>query len=94
VANSKLEVDEEAAVDLLWTLVSIVALVVYFLLLFRCVLDVFRSADLTAWAKAAWFAALLMVPVVAVAIYLVLRGGGIRDRERAAVPGSATDDAS
>jgi hypothetical protein len=80
-------------VDLVWSLVSILALVVYFLLLFRAMLDVFRSADLRGWAKGAWGAALLVVPVVPLVLYLVLRGGGMRERERAAVPGSSGDDA-
>jgi hypothetical protein len=80
-------------VDLVWSLVSIFALVVYFLLLFRAVLDVFRSADLSGWAKAGWFVLLLVVPIVPLAVYLVLRGGGMRERERAAVPGSSEDDA-
>jgi hypothetical protein len=79
-------------VDLVWSLASILALVVYFLLLFRAVLDVFRSADLSTWAKAGWFAALLVVPIVPLVLYLVLRGGGIR--ERAAVPGPSGDDPS
>lgn len=79
--------------DLVWSLAAILAVVVYFLLLFRAVLDVFRSSDLGAWAKASWFAALVVVPIVPLALYLVLRGGGVRERERAAVPGSAGDDA-
>jgi hypothetical protein len=81
-------------VDLAWSLLSIAALVAYFLLLFRAVLDVFRSADLGTRAKVAWFAALLVVPVVPLAVYLVSRGGGMRERERAAVPGSPGDDAA
>ena len=36
--------------DLVWSLAAILAVVVYFLLLFRAVLDVFRSSDLGAWA--------------------------------------------
>jgi hypothetical protein len=81
-------------VDLVWSLVSILALVVYFLLLFRAMLDVFRSADLSGWAKGAWGAALLVVPVVPLVLYLVLRGSGMRERERAAVPRSSGDDSS
>ena len=84
---------EDRTVDLVWSLASILALVVYFLLLFRAVLDVFRSADLSAWAKGGWFAALIVVPIVPLVLYLVLRGGGVRERERAAVPRSSGDDA-
>jgi hypothetical protein len=64
-------------VDLLWSLLAIVLLVVYFLLLFRAVLDVFRRPDLGGWAKAGWFGTLLVVPVVPLLVYLVLRGAGL-----------------
>jgi len=70
-------------VDLLWSLLAIGFVVGYFLVLFRAVLDVFRSDDLNGWAKAGWFVALLVVPVVPLLLYLVLRGRGITALARA-----------
>jgi len=67
--------------DLLWSLTAIVLLVGYFLLLFRVVVDVFRSTDLSAWAKLAWFVAALVLPVLAILAYLAVRGRGIGGRE-------------
>ena len=70
--------------DLLWSLVAIAALVGYFMLLFRVTLDAFRSADLAPWARVAWFAAALVVPVLGIGAYLAVRGRGIAARDELA----------
>ncbi len=70
--------------DVLWSLVVIGLLVGFFVLLFRVVLDVFRSTDLPVLAKVGWFVAALVVPVVGVLAYLIVRGRGIAAREQLA----------
>lgn len=70
--------------DLLWSLLVIFAMVVYFMVLFRIVVDVFRSTDLSSWGKAGWFVALLVVPLVPLLVYLVLRGNRLTGRDRSA----------
>ena len=69
-------------VDLLWTLLAIVFTVAYFMLLFRAVLDVFRSDDLAGWGKAVWFLALLLVPLVSLLVYVITRSAGMAERDR------------
>jgi hypothetical protein len=69
-------------VDLLWTLLAIVFTVAYFMLLFRAVLDVFRSDDLAGWGKALWFLALMLVPLVSLLVYVITRSGGMAERDR------------
>lgn len=38
------------------------------------ILDIFRSRDLSGWAKAAWLVAIVILPLVGVLIYLIARG--------------------
>ena len=42
--------------------------------------DLFRDHELSGGAKAAWVVFLVLVPFLASLIYLIARGGGMRDR--------------
>lgn len=44
--------------------------------------DVFRSPDLSGWAKALWVVFMLALPMLGVLVYLVARGGAVQDRAR------------
>jgi hypothetical protein len=68
--------------DLVWSLVVVLFLVVYFMMLFRVVLDVFRSDDLGGWAKGLWLLALLVVPLLSMLAYVLTRSRGMSGRER------------
>ncbi len=69
-------------VDFLWSLLVIFFMVVYFIMLFRVVIDVFRSDDLSGWGKALWLLALLAFPLVTLLVYVISRGDGIAGRDR------------
>ncbi len=49
--------------------------VVWVWLLVAVFIDVFRSPDLSGWAKALWVLFLVVVPYLGVFVYLVARGG-------------------
>lgn len=66
--------------DFLWALLATAFIVGYFMVLFRVVLDVFRSDDLGGWGKALWFVALLVVPLVPLLVYLGTRGAAMSGR--------------
>jgi hypothetical protein len=68
--------------DFVWALLAVLFIVVYFMVLFRVVLDVFRSEDLGGWGKALWFVALLVVPLVPLLVYVGARGRAMTERER------------
>ena len=67
--------------DLLWTTVVIFFMVIYFMMLFRVVIDVFRSDDLGGWGKAAWFLALLVFPLISLLVYVITRGSSMAKRD-------------
>jgi hypothetical protein len=67
--------------DYLWTLVVIFFMVVYFMMLFRIIFDIFRSEDLNGWAKAGWLVFLLILPLIAMLIYVIARGGDMMKRD-------------
>lgn len=72
-------------VDFLWTLLVIFFMVMYFMALFMVITDLFRDHTLSGWWKAVWFIFLFAVPFLSLLIYLIARGGGMAQRQAAAV---------
>ncbi len=64
----------------------------WMVLLLRIVGDIFRSSDLSGWAKAGWLLACLFTAYLGVFAYLIVRGGGMAEREMAAL--QAQDEAA
>jgi uncharacterized membrane protein YcjF (UPF0283 family) len=57
------------------------AWVLWFMLMFWIITDIFRSDDLSGWAKAAWLVGIIILPLVGILIYLIARGGSMRARQ-------------
>lgn len=70
-------------VDWLWTLLVFFFMVMYFILLFRIIVDIFRSDDLNGWVKALWLIFLFTFTIVAALIYVIVRGKGMTERDMA-----------
>jgi Na+-driven multidrug efflux pump len=66
--------------DVFWTILEIFAFVVWFWLLFVVLTDVFRSRDLSGWAKAAWTVFAIFLPLVGILTYLIVRGPSMHER--------------
>jgi hypothetical protein len=66
--------------DVFWTMFEIFAFVVWFWLLFVVLTDVYRSRDLSGWAKAAWTIFVLFLPLIGILVYLVTRGRSMNQR--------------
>ncbi len=64
-----------------WTLLWIFLWVVWIFILFRIILDIFRSHDMNGWVKALWLIVLLIFPFVSALIYLIVRGRGMTERD-------------
>ncbi len=63
----------------------LVALEVFFFVIWIWILitilsDLFRDHELSGWAKAGWVLVLVIVPFLAALVYLIARGGGMRER--------------
>ena len=68
-------------VDWLWTLLVFFFMVMYFILLFRIIVDIFRSDDLSGWGKAGWLIFLFVLTLLAALIYVIARGKGMTERD-------------
>ena len=69
--------------ELLWTTFVIFIMVIWLIILFQIILDIFRSHDMSGWAKALWIIALFLFTFLTALIYLIVRGGGMAKRQAA-----------
>jgi hypothetical protein len=79
--------------DLFWSMLWFFLFIAWISLLIQVYADVFRSADLSGPAKAAWVVFVLVVPYLGVFVYLIARGGSMQERtaDRAARAQQATE---
>jgi len=63
-----------------WTIFIIFLWVIWIWILIWVFIDIFRSQDLSGWAKALWFLFVLLIPLIGVLVYLIARGGSMNDR--------------
>ena len=66
--------------DILWTMIIFFAWVVWIWMMVVILTDVFRRKDIGGWAKAAWTVFLIVLPFLAVLIYLISQHDGMADR--------------
>jgi len=66
--------------DALLLALEIFFFVIWIWILITVLVDLFRDHEMSGWAKAVWVFFLVFVPVIAVLIYLIARGNGMRDR--------------
>ena len=73
-----------------WTFVF----VSYLFALFAVVMDVFRDRTLNGWAKAGWLLFMVIVPILAVLVYVIARGRSMAERQAGAAreARSSSDD--
>ena len=64
----------------LLTVLEIFLFAAWLMILFTIITDLFRDHEMSGWGKAAWVVFLIFVPFLASLIYLIARGGGMRDR--------------
>jgi hypothetical protein len=91
--------------DIFLTTLYFFCWVLWLMLMFWIIMDIFRSDDLRGWAKAAWLVGIIVLPIIGILVYLVARGGSMRERQesraraqdeafRAYVRDAATSDAN
>ena len=67
--------------NLFWTFLVFFVWIMWFFLLFRVIADVFRSHDLSGWAKTGWLVLVIIFPFLGVFIYLIARGSKIHEHD-------------
>ena len=63
-----------------WTVFEIFLWIIWIWILIYVFIDIFRSHDLSGWAKALWFIFVLFIPLIGVLVYLIARGGEMQQR--------------
>jgi len=65
----------------LLTVLEFALLILWIWLAVTVVIDVFRSQDLSGWAKAGWLALVVLIPLLGVLIYVIARGDKMKAHE-------------
>jgi ABC-type multidrug transport system fused ATPase/permease subunit len=66
--------------NLFWTMFEFFLWIIWIWILIWIFIDIFRSRDLSGWAKALWFLFVLFIPLVGVLVYLIARGSSMHER--------------
>jgi hypothetical protein len=64
-----------------WTVMFWFLWVAWILLLFKVIVDIFRSRDLGGLGKAFWALLVVVLPWLGVLLYLIVRGGSMAERD-------------
>ena len=66
--------------NLFWSMFIFFLWVIWIWILIWVFIDIFRSRDMSGWAKALWFLFVLFIPLIGVLVYLIARGGSMQER--------------
>ncbi len=66
-----------------WSMFVFFLWIMWFFLLFKVIVDIFRSHDMGGGAKALWLIFCLIVPFLGVFVYVIARGDGMGKRDMA-----------
>jgi ABC-type multidrug transport system fused ATPase/permease subunit len=66
--------------DVFWTMLWFFLFFIWIWLLITIFVDLFRSHDLSGWAKAGWVIFLIILPLLGILFYLIFRGSSMHER--------------
>ena len=66
--------------NVFWSIFIFFLWVLWIWLLVWIFIDIFRSRDLSGWAKALWFLFVLFIPLIGVLAYVIARGDKMHER--------------
>ncbi|MFF7360702.1 PLDc N-terminal domain-containing protein [Streptomyces sp. NPDC008125] len=64
-----------------WTAMWVFIWVLWLVLLFRIIADIFRDDDMSGWGKTLWLIVVIVLPYIGVFAYVIARGRGMGSRE-------------
>jgi hypothetical protein len=65
--------------NIFWTMLWFFLFVIWIWLLISVIADIFRSHDLSGWAKALWLLFVIFMPYLGVFVYLIARSDRMRE---------------
>jgi hypothetical protein len=77
--------------DSVWLIFSAFLFVAYLFVMFQVVTDLFRDDSVSGFGKAAWIVGLIFLPMLTALVYIISRGKGMAERQRAAVQRAKSD---
>jgi hypothetical protein len=77
--------------DFFWLMISTFLFFGYLVVLFQIIIDLFRDHTVSGVAKALWVFGLLVLPLLTALAYLVLRGGGLAQRQLSSLQAAQRD---
>ena len=77
--------------DTVLLMVSTFFFIAYLIVLFQVVVDLFRDSQMGGGAKVIWLIGLIFLPVLTALFYILARGGGMAERQRAALRSAKAD---
>ena len=77
--------------DNMWLIVSTFVFIAYLLVLFHVVTDLFRDSRIGGVAKILWLIFLIFLPMMTVLAYILFRGDGMAQRQKAAMASAKSD---
>ena len=81
LSQESAEMSNYPLLDLFLSIVYFFLWVLWIMLLFWILTDIFRSRDLSGWAKAGWTLGVILVPLLGVLVYLIVRGDSMHERQ-------------
>lgn len=66
-----------------WLMVWGFFFILYLMVLFQIIVDIFRDSTMSGGLKAVWLIALFIIPAITALIYIIVRGKGMNEREMA-----------
>ncbi|MDN5765455.1 MAG: SHOCT domain-containing protein [Humibacillus sp.] len=73
--------DNYPLLNLFLTMLYLFLWIAWIMVVFRIIVDIFRSDDLGGWGKAGWMLLILVIPWLGALIYLIARGSGMYSRD-------------
>ena len=68
--------------EFLWTCLAIFFMVIYFMMLFQVIVDVFRRRDASGGKKAGWLILLFILPFISLIAYMLMNSEGMAQRQQ------------
>jgi len=73
--------------NVFWSIFIFFLWVIWIWILIMVFIDIFRSHDLSGWAKALWFLFVLFILLIGVLVHLIARGGSMQERAAGGLSG-------